>query len=370
MSVTTRRKRIIVVDDNPTNLTSCKNILKPFYEVFLVPSSEKMFELMERFLPDLILLDVEMPGINGYEAARMLKNNNDFKEVPIIFLTAKREAESEMEGLELGAVDYIMKPFVASILLRRIETHMSHTVHRKELREINASIHKRFMQKLGQVWTLQNSVLSIVADLVEFRDAVTGGHVARTQQYLSCLINKLIETDLYTEETSRWDLDFVLPSAQLHDVGKIGISDIILNKPGPLTPEEFDVVKTHVAIGMEAIDRMEQATGDHDFFYHAKLFAGTHHERWDGKGYPAGLKGEEIPLDGRLMALVDVYDALISERPYKPAYTPEAAAAIIKEGKGTQFDPQLVELFCLLEDQFAEIATAPPSWQNNLQKPV
>ena len=353
--MTYQRSKIIVVDDNATNLTACKSILKPFYGVYPAQSALKMFELLEMVHPDLILLDVDMPNMNGYEAAELLKGNEKYRNIPIIFLTARRDEESEVKGLSLGAVDYIFKPFVSQPLLKRIETHLSLIECQNELREQNKLIQKMLALKTGQVSHLQNAVLEIVADLVEFRDNVTGGHVNRTQRLLRCIIDKLIEEGIYHNDTDSWSLDYVLPSAQLHDVGKIGISDAILNKPGRLTPEEFDIMKTHVQIGVDAISHMEQITDDPGFFAHAKAFAGMHHEKWDGSGYPYGLHGLEIPLEGRLMALVDVYDALISTRPYKPPFTIEQANSIITEGRGTHFDPQLVDVFRAVSHQFAEI---------------
>ena len=351
------RKKIIVVDDSPTNLTICKNVLKPYHEVYPVSSATKMFMLTDKIKPDLILMDVEMPEFNGYETVRMLKNSNDLKDVPIIFLTAKSDTSSEMEGLDLGAVDYITKPFVGELLLRRIETHISLIEHKKELEKLNATMHKIIMSKTEQIWKLQNAILHIIAELVECRDEVTGMHISRTQKYLSCLIDKLIEQDLYTDEISTWDLDYTLPSAQLHDLGKIGIKDAILNKPGKLNEEEYETIKLHVNIGVNAINRMEQlVTLDNKFLHHAKIFAGMHHEKWDGKGYPCGLKEYDIPLEGRLMAIADVYDALISARPYKKALTIPEVNTIIKEGRGTQFDPHLVDIFIMVSDQFAEIS--------------
>ena len=211
--------------------------------------------------------------------------------------------------------------------------------------------------KISELLKLHNAVLSIVADLVECRDEITGGHVARTQKYLYCLVEKLLEQGgVYAEEISSWDLDFVLPSAQLHDVGKICIGDGILNKPGKLTEAEYEIIKTHVALGVDAITRMEQATGDHSFFRHAKIFAGTHHERWDGKGYPNGLSGADIPLGGRLLALADVYDALISIRPYKQALPFREADAVMLAGSGTHFDPLLIDVFRAVSQRFADIA--------------
>jgi putative two-component system response regulator len=211
-------------------------------------------------------------------------------------------------------------------------------------------------QKTAQIFNLQNAVLSTVTDLVEFRDDVTGGHIARTQKYLTILLDKLIKDKIYTNEISGWDMDYLLPSAQLHDVGKIAISDLILNKPGKLTQEEFEIMKTHAAIGVDAIKKIEKNTEEHAFLRHAKRIAGTHHEKWDGTGYPAGLKGEDIPLEGRLMAIADVYDALISTRPYKKAFSTDEARQIIESGKGTHFDPVLVEVFSEVVDQFAAAA--------------
>jgi putative two-component system response regulator len=353
-----KRKKIFVVDDNTTNLSACKNILKEFYEVYPAPSAAKMFELMNNVLPDLILLDVTMPDMDGYEAAQILKSNETFRDIPIIFLTAKRDAQSEMTGLSLGAVDYIIKPFLGPLLLKRIETHLAIVAYRKELIRQNAAIHKMLMMKTGQVWQLQYAVLNIVANLVECRDDLTGGHTSRTMKYLDCLIQKLIELDMYSNETCLWNLDFVLPSAQLHDVGKIGISDSILNKQGKLTPGEYEIMKTHVEIGVDAIDNMGRAADDHDFFRHAKIFAGMHHERWDGNGYPKGLRSMEIPLEGRLMAIVDVYDAIVSVRPYKKALPIRDAVTFIQEGSGTQFDPRLVDVFSTVSGQFAEIVAS------------
>ena len=354
--MSTKQKKIIAVDDNLTNLAALKNILKSLYEVFTVSSAAKMFDLLTKIKPDLILLDVEMPELNGYEAAKLLKNNLDYRGIPIIFVTSKNDEKSEMEGLELGAVDYIYKPYAAPLLLKRIETRLSLEKHKNDLQELNATIQKKLISKISEVLELQNAVINIVADLVECRDITTGGHINRTEKYLRCLIESLVEKDIYREEISSWDMDFLLPSAQLHDVGKIAISDAILNKPTKLTDEEYEIMKTHTQIGVDAIDRMEKQTTDNRFFGYAKIFAGTHHEKWDGSGYPNGLKGTDIPLEGRIMAIADVYDALVSVRPYKKPLPPVTAAEIIAGGRGTHFDPQLVEVFALLADEFAEIS--------------
>jgi len=351
-----KRKKIIVVDDNNTNLVACKNMLKPFYEVYPASSAMKLFDLLKRISPDLILMDVEMPVMNGYETARLLSNNDSYRDIPVIFLTAKRDEESEMEGLNLGAIDYIFKPFAAPLLLKRIETHLALIDCKKELKIQNMTMHEMILLKTGQVWQLQNAVMEIVAELVECRDDTTGGHISRTQNLLRCMVDKLNEQGIYGDETAFWDLDFVLPSAQLHDVGKIGISDAVLNKPGPLTPEEFEIMKTHVNIGVNAISHMERITDNHSFLSHAKIFAGTHHEKWNGAGYPEGLKGYDIPLEGRIMSIVDVYDALVSSRPYKSAFSPDKAADIINKGRGTAFDPQLVDIFNMVFERFNSVS--------------
>ena len=349
-------KKIIAVDDNLTNLTVLKNILKPVYETYPVSSAAKMFDLLERIRPDLILLDVDMPEINGYDAIRLLKNNAAHKDIPVIFVSALSGEKEELTGLELGAVDYIYKPFVASLLLRHIETHLSLAEHKRQLQELNEDIQKKLIVKIREVFNLQSSILNIVAGMVESRDGTTGGHVFRIQKYLNCLIDAMIERNVYPDEVCGWDMDFVVSSSQLHDVGKIAIGDAILKKPSSLTDDEYAIMKSHVTLGADAINRMKANVGDNDFLSYALVFALTHHERWDGKGYPYGLKGCDIPLIGRLMAVADVYDALVSARPYKPPLSPDEAADIIRKGDGTQFDPRIVEVFDAVADRFAGIA--------------
>ncbi|MDR1144234.1 MAG: HD domain-containing protein, partial [Spirochaetaceae bacterium] len=224
------------------------------------------------------------------------------------------------------------------------------------LRDYNENLQEMVQQRTRQVVELQNSILNTVTEMVEFRDDVTGGHIERTQNYLKLLVDKLLAERIYWEEVSAWNLEFLIPSAQLHDVGKIAISDAILNKPGKLSPEEFETMKRHTSIGENAIERIMKTNSDNDFLCHAKIFAGTHHEKWDGSGYPRGLKNSMIPLQGRLMAVADVYDALIAVRPYKQPMSPPEAERIIIEGREKHFDPVLVELFQDLAAQFARIA--------------
>jgi len=356
------RHKIILVDDNQANLQMGRNMLKTFHEVYPAPSAAKMFEILSNSLPDLILLDIEMPEMNGYEAIKKLKADPRTASIPVIFLTSRTDEGSELEGFDLGAVDYVTKPFSAPLLLKRIENQFLILDQKKELLANQAALKNyadnleaMVYDKTAEVLNLQNAVLATVADLVEFRDKVTGGHIARTQGYMKALVEGLLREGIYTNEISGWNLDFVLPSAQLHDVGKIAITDLILNKQGKLTPEEFEIMKTHVTAGVDAIDRMINNTVEHSFLNHTLLFAGTHHEKWDGTGYPTGLKGANIPLEGRLMAIADVYDALISVRPYKKAFTHEEACKIIEDGAGTFFDPALVDVFRKVKDEFARI---------------
>jgi len=361
--VNTRRDKIILVDDIQANLTVGKSILNTFYEVYPAPSAAKLFEILEHVLPDLILLDIHMPDMNGYEAIKKLKSDSRFSDIPVIFLTAKSDISSEQEGFDLGAVDYISKPFSAPLLLKRIENQL--VIVRKtkdllasqsELKSYVGDLENKVHEKTEEIFNLQSAVLTTVADLVEFRDKMTGGHIMRTKLYLKALVNELIRSTAYWEEISDWDIEFFLQSAQLHDVGKIAISDAILNKPGKLTPEEFDIMKTHVAAGVEAIEKILGHTKRHAFLEHALLIVGTHHEKWDGNGYPIGLKGMNIPLEGRLMAIADVYDALISNRPYKDAFSHEEACRIIEDGRGSHFDPVLVSVFKGVQEEFKRIA--------------
>jgi len=304
-----------------------------------------------------------MPVMNGYEAIKKLKADPRFAGIPVIFLTSKDDDESEMEGFDSGAVDYVTKPFSGPLLLKRILNQLLITRQNKELLASRAALKDyadnlevKVNVKAAEVVNLQNAILTTVADLVEFRDKLTGGHIMRTQHYLQVVFDEMVREGIYTDEISKWNIDFFLPAAQLHDVGKIAIADTILNKPAKLTSEEFEVMKTHVTVGVDAIKQIMNKTKEHDFLNHAVLIAGTHHEKWNGNGYPVGLKGSDIPLEGRLMAIADVYDALIAERPYKKVFTHEEACRIIENDAGNHFDPILVDVFKQVADSFGQIA--------------
>ena len=357
------RHKVIIVDDNPISLSLGRNLLRSFYEVFPATSGQKLFQILEKIIPELILLDVEMPEMSGFDAIKRLKADSRYADIPVIFLTGKDDEASEMEGFDLGAVDYVSKPFSGPLLLKRIANHILLEQQRRDLlanqealQDYADNLEEKVREKTAEILNLQNAVLNTIAELVEFRDKSTGGHVMRTQRYLEVLIKEMQRTGVYAEETSEWDVELMLLSAQLHDVGKIVITDTILNKPGKLTNEEFEVMKTHVSEGADAIEKIMSEASRHTFLHYALLFAGTHHERWDGSGYPVGLKGRDIPLEGRMMAIADVYDALITDRPYKKAFTHEVARGIIEEGSGLHFDPVLVEVFRNVEGEFARIA--------------
>jgi putative two-component system response regulator len=334
-------KTIFVIDDSDTNLSMAESVLEDQYHVMTMPSAAKMFELLKKITPDLILLDIEMPEMDGFQALEKLKADSQTTEIPVMFLTGRNDAVVEAQGFEMGAVDFVTKPFSAPVLINRIRTHLN----------IDEVIRERTMQ----LNRLQNSIVSVLADMVENRDKGTGGHIERTSTYIKILIDEMKAQGVYSNEISNWDDEKMISSARMHDLGKISITDLIVNKPGKLTKDEFELMKTHAIEGERIIDKIISRTGEGEFLRNARLFAGSHHEWWDGTGYPRGLKEDEIPLQGRIMAIVDVYDALVSERPYKKAYTDEEAVEIIMEGAGTQYDPNIIEVFFKVKDQFKAV---------------
>ncbi|MCL2603978.1 MAG: response regulator [Defluviitaleaceae bacterium] len=335
-------KTIFVVDDNPVNLFAAKEVLSDQYKVITLSSASIMFEFLNNFLPDLILLDILMPEMDGFGALRRLRADKRYAKIPVIFLTSKNDAETEVLGFEMGVVDFISKPFSGPVLLNRIKSHL----------HIESIIHKRTEKLLR----LQNGITSVLANMVEHRDKLTGNHIERTAAYLKILLDTMYEKKIYYNDLRDWDVDIMISAARLHDLGKIAVSDMILNKREKLTEDEFNTIKTHTSEGEKIIEGIIRETGDEDFLDSAKLFAGYHHERWDGLGYPRGLKGMDIPLQGRVMAIADVYDALVSDRPYKKAFTHEEAVEIIRDGRGTQFDPVIVDIFVEINELFQMVA--------------
>jgi len=334
-------KTLFIVDDNIMNLLTAKEALAEDFNTITLSSAANMFEILEEVIPDLILLDILMPEINGFEALERLKSDKRYMDIPVVFLTGKTDTETESRGFEMGVIDFIGKPFSKPVLLNRIKSHL----------EIESIIRVRTEKLLR----LQTSMVSVLANMVENRDKLTGRHIERTAEYIEILLNGMRDNDVYTDAIKDWTFDTIVSSARLHDLGKIVVSDLLLNKPGKLSDDEYNTIKSHAIEGEKIIDDIIDEAGYEELMHNAKLLAGSHHERWDGKGYPRGLKGEEIPLQGRIMAVADVYDALSSERPYKPAFSHEKSVEIISENSGTQFDPQIVDVFLKVSGQFAKV---------------
>jgi len=342
------KKTIFVVDDNETNLAMAAGVLEEHYRVITLLSAARIFNLLDKVRPDLILLDIDMPEMNGFEAMGLLKASDLHSTIPVIFLTAFNDVETEAKGISLGAVDFITKPFSTPVLLNRIKNHL-------QIDELIQERTNELIEKTEQLSRLKNSIVYMMADVVESRDSNTGGHIERTSEYLRILIDAMLKLGVYADEITKWDIDLVISSALMHDIGKIKISDSILNKPGKLTDEEFMIMQAHSIEGGNTIDQMIARTGDGEFLNSAKLSATCHHEKWDGSGYPIGLSGMDIPLHGRIMAIVDVYDALTSERPYKKAYDLDYAMEIIEEGAGNHFDPLIVNVFLKEKDKITGV---------------
>jgi putative two-component system response regulator len=344
------KKQILVVDDSEHNINLIVEALADTYSISVATSGPDAIALVERVLPELILLDVMMPEMDGYAVCRALKSDYRFSNLPIIFLTALHDESDETKGLALGAVDYITKPFNPHLLKQRVNTHLMLKEHRDNLED-------KVMQQSRQLDLTQDVTIEIAGKLAEFRDEETGEHIKRTKHYIQLLAtrNRTLKTSVSRSMDDRY-IELLTKSAPLHDIGKVGIPDQILLKPGKLTPEEFNEIKKHTVYGRDIIMTSAKSLGKDSFLTIAREIAYAHHEKWDGSGYPEGLQGTDIPLTGRLMALADVYDALISKRLYKPAFSHEKAVGIIQADRGTHFDPEQVDVFLSCEKQFNAIA--------------
>ena len=350
------RHIIMLVDDNVASLTMGRNILKDKFDVYPISSGEKLFEILEKITPDLILLDVSMPEMDGYEVIRRLKASRQHQDIPVVFLTSRDAPGNELEGLSLGAIDYIFKPFSPALLIQRIDNHLLLDSRKKELEKYNVHLKEMAMEFSGEFNELMFAALGSLAESIEFRESTIGGHGKRIRSYLKILVDELNSKDEYNKEAASWDMNFLLPASQLHDLGKLLISEAILKKDGPLSDDEMAMIKKHPELGVNLLEQISPERRDHAFLEYAVNITSSHHERWDGSGYPKGLKEKEIPLLGRIMALADAYDALTSEKPYRKAFSPKEAEKIIKEGKGTWLDPVLVDIFLENSSAFAEIA--------------
>ncbi len=348
---------ILVIDDTPANLSLLNQLLRTHYRVRLANSGARGLELVAGTAPDLILLDIMMPDMDGYEVCRRLKAAPETAGIPIIFLTAKVGAEDEEYGLALGAVDFIHKPIAPSVVLARVRIHLQIKTWQTFLEDKSAWLQREVERRVNEVLHLQEASVRVMVSLAEFRDECTGNHIRRTQDYVRLLAEYLSRQERDRDILNPERIDQIAKAAPLHDIGKIAIPDHILLKPGKHTPDEFEIMKTHSVKGESMLLRSQRELGaENQMLLYAGQIARSHHERWDGGGYPDGLSGEAIPLPARLMAVADVYDALRSRRPYKPAFSHAEAAAVLVEGRGKHFDPLLIDAFVALETSFLEIA--------------
>lgn len=347
------KRTILVVDDTPENIDILVGILKSEYRVKAALNGEKAIKIATGDNPpDLILLDIMMPDMNGHQVAQVLKNNSATREIPIIFVTAMNEIEDEKRGLELGAVDYLTKPISPPIVKARVRNQIELKMHRDHLEDM-VSLRTKELEMTREV-----TIFSLAA-LAETRDNETGGHIIRTQRYVRTLALALQTHPDFSRDLDDDTINLLYKSAPLHDIGKVGVPDSVLLKPGKLTDEEFEIMKTHTDLGKETIIRAEKAMENSrisEFLRLARHIAHTHHEKWDGSGYPQGLCGDDIPFAGRIMAVADVYDALISKRIYKPPFSHVKARDILCKDSGTHFDPRIIDAFMAQGEEFRLIA--------------
>jgi putative two-component system response regulator len=332
-------KRILVVDDNLASLKQIGAQLTSGYEVSLAKSGVLALRICRQERPDLILLDIEMPEMDGFETIRQLKEDPSLSHIPVIFLTGNRDAATEIRALQSGAMDFITKPANKDILLHRLELHLQFAAYQSSLE--------------NTVTELENSIVTSFTELVECKDDNAGDHALKTGRYTELLGRALLRAGAFPGELTEDTLDMIVRAAPLHDVGKVGISDIILLKPGPLSPEEYEEIKKHTLIGAKFLDTIYERTPEQQYLKFAKQIAESHHEQYDGRGYPHGLAGDQIPLCARIMAVVNVYSACLTDRSFRRAMSPEDAFNIIPEGKGTKFDPRIVEVFEKTREEFA-----------------
>jgi putative two-component system response regulator len=341
---------VLVVDDVEMNAMILEEILKDSYNIITAGNGVEALNVLRKtpVLPKIILLDVFMPEMNGYQMLEIMKEDESLKRIPVIFITT---SDSESEALSAGAVDFINKPFLPEIVKLRVKNQI-------ELKNYSDSLEEMVAEKTAEATSTLDNTLQALANIIEYRNLESGSHVKRTQFFCEALSNYLLESNsVYAEELRKLEPDIIVKAMALHDVGKIGIPDKILLKPGKLDINEFEIMKTHTTVGKNIVEEMMKGVKDKDSIYliHCRAIAWSHHERFDGKGYPQGLKGAEIPLAARIASLSDVYDALVCARVYKPAFSYEEAVRIIREGRGTQFDPVLTDAVLQIQDRFQAI---------------
>ncbi|MBI3713995.1 MAG: two-component system response regulator [Burkholderiales bacterium] len=349
---------VLIVDDTPDNITLLSALLKDTYKIKIATNGVKALHIASsQPSPDLILLDVMMPEMDGYETCRRLKANSVTADIPIIFLTAKSQVSDEEMGLTLGAVDYISKPVSPPIVLARVATQLHLVRARNLLQDQNKHLESLVQDRTRKLAKMQDAIIMAMASLAETRDNETGNHIRRTQNYVAALARQLRHMPRFATELTEENIELLYKSAPLHDIGKVGIPDNILLKPGKLDVEEFEIMKKHTTYGRETILSVERYLGEsNEFLRFAREITYSHQEKWDGSGYPENLSGDAIPISARLMAVADVYDALISKRVYKPAFSHQEAIDIMRKGRGSHFDPDILDVFMRISDEFNEIA--------------
>ena len=349
---------ILIIDDSPENLVVLSELLSPLYRVLAATSGESGLRVIHNQpLPDIILLDVMMPGMDGFAVLAQLRANPATHDIPVVFLTALASAGDEERGLQTGAVDYITKPIVPAVVQARVLTQLQAKQARDWMKAQNAALEAEVARRMVENNLTQQITIRALAHLAETRDPETGNHILRTQGYVERLAIALRQHPRFVDTLNDPYIELLARSAPLHDIGKVGIPDYILRKPGPLTPEEWTIMKTHAQLGSEAIENSERDIQmPLAFLAIAKEIAHWHHEKWDGSGYPDGLVGDAIPISARLMAVADVFDALISARVYKIGFPFSQAHDIIAAGRGKHFDPDMTDAFLAAFDDFVAIA--------------
>jgi len=352
----TDKDLILIVDDIDINRIILSEILQNDYDIIEAASGTEALKTLfpkegetAEVLPTAILLDIMMPDLDGFEVLEVIQKNEITKNIPVLFITAADSEDSESKGLKSGAADYITKPFNHDVVRARVDNHINLARYRHNLEQL-VSI------KTAEVTRTYESTLEVLATIIEYRNLESGTHIRRTTLLTEVLVNRMLESEKFKDALGALNIPSLIKASALHDIGKIGIPDGILLKPGKLNDDEFNMIKTHTTVGSHIIDSISENLPDNDMFLkYSKDICHYHHERWDGRGYPAGLTGEEIPLSARIISVVDVYDALVSPRCYKDPYSHDVSFDIITEGRGTQFDPDIVDLLPDVADNFREI---------------
>ncbi len=345
-----KKGRILIVDDTPDNVWVLAEVLKEDHTIMVARNGASALEMAHRNpKPDVILLDVLMPGMDGYEVCHLLRSNEDTRDIPIIFVTSQDDTGHEEKGLALGAVDYIRKPFVPTLVKARVHAQLELKRHRDDLDDL---VHER----TRELELTQQFIINALATLAEWRDPNTGEHIRRTKSYVRIIAKELRKTEKYASFLTDEIVQILCLVAPLHDIGKVCVPDAILLKPGTLTADEFDIMKQHTICARDVLDSAGEEIGNIVFLRTAKELAYSHHERWDGKGYPEGTHREDIPLIAQIMSVADVYDALTSARVYKPAFSHEESVQLILGGRDTQFAPDVVDAFLKCASDFERVS--------------